>query len=150
MKNFICLTCIIIACLSVSGISVPNIAAVGANPDTEVVVTGSVEPASRLTIDFTVTNPNSSNTVLLVFGKDLNGDGELSIEEIKYQVGWDAGAWVEYSNGVDSIPLQSGVSNNRFAKRMPSGELDTVNLIVRGDVSGKVFAGKDPTLILLR
>jgi hypothetical protein len=102
-------------------------------------------------IDFTVTNPNSSNAVLLAFGKDLNADGELSAEEIKYQIGWDAGAWVEYSsNPVDSVPLQSGVSNNRLTKYMPSEEWDTVTLIVRGSASGKVFAGKAPTIILLR
>ena len=150
MKNFIFLTCILIAGLSVAGVSVPSIAAVGANHDTEVVVPGSVEPASRLAIDFTVTNPNSSNTVLLAFGKDLNADGELSAEEITYQIGWDAGAWVEYSaNAVDSVPLQSGVSNNRLSKQFMSGDWNLVNLIVRGDVSGKVFAGKPPTIILL-
>jgi hypothetical protein len=150
MKNLICLFFLFAAGLSSAGIFVPSIAAVGADADTEAVVPGSVEPASRLMIDFTVTNPNSSNTVLLAFGKDLNADGELSTEEIKYQVGWDAGAWVEYSsNAVDSVPLQSGVSNNRLTKYMPSGEWDTVALTVRGSVAGKVFAGKAPTIILL-
>ena len=76
------------------GIHIPSIASMGADADTEAVVLGSVEPASRLMIDFTVTNPNSSNAVLLAFGKDLDADGELSTEEIKYQVGCDAGAWV--------------------------------------------------------
>ena len=151
MKAIICLICVFIAGLSSAGIFVPSIAAVGADADTEVVVPGSVEPASRLMIAFTVTNPNSSNAVLLAFGKDVNTDGELSTEEIKYQVGWDAGAWVEYSsNAVDSVSLESGVSNNRLTKHMPSGEWDTVSLIVRGSASGKVFAGKAPTIILLR
>jgi len=150
MKNFICLFCIFIAGGSDAKLFVPSIEAVGADADTEAVVPGFVEPASRLMIDFTLTNPNSSNTVLLAFGKDLNADGELSTEEIKYQVGWDSGAWVEYaSNAVDSVPLQSGVSNNRLTKYMPSGEWDTVALIVRGSVAGKVFAGKAPTIILL-
>ena len=134
-----------------AGIRIPSIASMGADADTEAVVLGSVEPASRLTLDFTVTNPNSSNAVLLAFGKDVNADGELSAEEIKYQIGWDAGAWVEYSSdAVDSVPLQSGVSNNRLTKHIPAGEWDTVNLIVRGSASGKVFAGKAPTIILLR
>jgi len=134
-----------------AGISIPSIAATGADADTEAVVPGSIEPASPLMIDFTVTNPNSSNTVLLAFGKDLDADGELSIEEIKYQVGWDAGAWVQYAlNAIDAAPLESGVSNNRFTKHMPSGDWDTVTLIVRGSVTGKVFAGKAPTIILLR
>ena len=151
MKNFICLFCVFFAGLSYAGIFVPSIAAVGADADTEAVVPGSVEPASRLMIDFTVTNPNSSNAVLLAFGKDLNADGELSAEEIKYQIGWDAGAWVQYaSNAVDAVPLESGVSNNRLTKYLPSGEWDTVTLIVRGSVAGKVFAGKAPTIILLR
>ncbi len=151
MKAIICLFCVWIAGLSSAEIFVPSIAAVGADADTETVVPGAVEPASRLMIDFTVTNPNSSNAVLLAFGKDVNSDGELSAEEIKYQVGWDAGAWVEYSsNAVDSVPLQSGVSNNRLTKYKPSGDWDTVALIVRGSVAGKVFAGKAPTIILLR
>jgi hypothetical protein len=150
MKYFICLFCLFIAGGSDAKLFVPSIEAVGADADTEAVVPGSVEPASRLMIDFTLTNPNSSNTVLLAFGKDLNADGELSTEEIKYQVGWDSGAWVEYaSNAVDSVPLQSGVSNNRLTKYMPSGEWDTVALIVRGSVAGKVFSGKAPTIILL-
>jgi hypothetical protein len=132
-------------------IRIPSIASMGADADTEAVVLGSVEPGYNLMIDFTVTNPNSSNTVLLAFGKDVNADGELSAEEIKYQVGWDAGAWVEYSaNGVDSVALQSGVSGNRLTKYIPSGEWDTAALIVRGSVAGKVFAGKAPTIILLR
>ena len=151
MKNFFCLFCVFISGLSSAGIFVPSIAAVGADADTEAVVPGSVEPASRLMIDFTVTNPNSSNAVLLAFGKDLDADGELSTEEIKYQVGWDAGAWVQYaSNAADAVPLESGVSSNRLTKYMPSGEWDTVTLIVRGSVTGKVFAGKAPTIILLR
>jgi hypothetical protein len=151
MKNVIYLSCVLLAGLSSAGLFVPSIAAVGADADTEAIVPGSVEPASRLMIDFTVTSPTSSNAVLLAFGKDLNADGELSTEEIKYQVGWDAGAWVEYSsNAVDSVPLQGGVSNNRLTKYMPSGEWDTVALIVRGSASGKVFAGKAPTIILLR
>ena len=151
MKYFICLFCLFFAGGSDARLFLPNIEAVGADADTEAVVQGSIEPASRLMIDFTVTNPNSSNTVLLAFGKDLNADGELSIEEIKYQVGWDAGAWVEYSsNAVDSVPLQSGVSNSRLTKYMFSGEWDTVNLIVRGSSAGNVFAGKPPTVILLR
>ena len=134
-----------------AGIHIPSISSMEANADTEAVVLGSVEPSSRLMIDFTVTNPNSSNAVLLAFGKYINTDGELSTEEIKYQVGWDAGAWVEYSSdAVDSIPLQCGISNNRLTKHMPSGEWDTVTLIVRGSVAGKVFAGKAPTIILLR
>ena len=151
MKNVIYLSCVLLAGLSSAGLFVPSIAAVGADADTEAIVPGSVEPASRLMIDFTVTSPTSSNAVLLAFGKDLNADGELSTEEIKYQVGWDAGAWVEYSSdAVDSIPLQCGISNNRLTKHMPSGEWDTVTLIVRGSVAGKVFAGKAPTIILLR
>lgn len=134
-----------------AGIRIPSIASMGADADTEAVVLGSVEPASRIMIDLTVTNPNSSNAVLLAFGKDLDADGELSTEEIKYQVGWDAGAWVQYaSNAVDAVPLESGVSNNRLTKHMPSGEWDTVTLIVRGSASGKVFVGKAPTIILLR
>lgn len=134
-----------------AGIFVPSIASVGADADTEAVVPGSLEPTSRLMIDLTVTNPNSSNVVLLAFGKDQNADGELSSEEIKYQVGWDAGAWVEYSsNAVDSVPLQSGVSNNRLTKHLTSGDWNFVTLIVRGFASGKVFAGKAPTIILLR
>jgi hypothetical protein len=91
MKS-ICLLCCFVSSLSIAGIFVPTIAAVGADADTEAIVPGSVEPASRLMIDFTVTNPNSSNAVLLAFGKDLNADGELSAEEIKYQIGWNAGA----------------------------------------------------------
>ena len=151
MKAIICLIFLLSAGLSIAGLFVPSISATGANPDTEAVVQACIEPASRVAIDFTVTNPNSSNTVLLAFGKDVNADGELSAEEIKYQVGWDAGAWVEYSsNAVDSVPLESGVSNNRLTKYMPSGEWDTVALIVRGSVAGKVFAGKAPTIILLR
>ena len=151
MKRIICLCFLFIAGGSTGAIFVPSIGAVGADADTEAVVPGSIEPASPLMIDFTVTNPNSSNTVLLAFGKDLNADGELSIEEIKYQVGWDAGTWVQYaSNAVDAAPLESGVSNNRFTKHMPSGDWDTVTLIVRGSVTGKVFAGKAPTIILLR
>ena len=150
MKS-ICLLCCLFSGLSIAGIFVPSIAAVGADADTEAVVTGSVEPASRLMIDFTVTNPNLSNAVLLAFGKDINADGDLSAEEIKYQIGWDAGAWVQYaSNAVDAVPLESGVSNNRLTKYMPSGDWDTVTLIVRGSVAGKVFAGKAPTIILLR
>ena len=102
-------------------------------------------------IDFTVTNPTSSNTVLLAFGKDLNADGELSAEEIKYQVGWEAGAWVEYSaNAVDSAPLQFDVTGNRYTRHITTGDWDSANLIVRGEVAGKFFAGKAPTLILLR
>jgi hypothetical protein len=151
MTAIICLFFVLAAGLSSAGIFVPSIASVGSDADTEAIVSGSVEPASRLMIDFTFTNPNSSNAVLLAFGKDLNADGELSAEEIKYQIGWDAGAWVEYSsNPVDSVPLQSGVSNNRLTKYMPSEEWDTVTLIVRGSASGKVFAGKAPTIILLR
>ncbi len=151
MTAIICLFFVLAAGLSSAGIFVPSIASVGSDADTEAIVSGSVEPASRLMIDFTFTNLNSSNAVLLAFGKDLNADGELSAEEIKYQIGWDAGAWVEYSsNPVDSVPLQSGVSNNRLTKYMPSEEWDTVTLIVRGSASGKVFAGKAPTIILLR
>jgi hypothetical protein len=151
MKNFICLFFLLAAGLSSAGIFVPSIATVGADADTEAIVPGSVEPSSRIMIDFTVTNPNSSNTVLLAFGKDLNTDGELSAEEITYQIGWDAGAWVQYtSNAIDATPLQSGVSNNRLTKYMPTDEWDTVALIVRGSVAGKVFAGKAPTIILLR
>jgi hypothetical protein len=102
-------------------------------------------------IDLTVTNPNSSNAVLLVFGKDLNADGELSAEEIKYQVGWDAGAWVEYSaNAVDSVPLEGGAPGNRLSRQFMNGDWNLVNLIVRGDASGKVIVGKPPTIILLR
>jgi hypothetical protein len=84
MKNFFCMFCLFIASGSDAKLFVPSIEAVGADADTEAVVPGSVEPASRLMIDFTLTNPNSSNTVLLAFGKDLNADGELSAEEIKY------------------------------------------------------------------
>jgi hypothetical protein len=147
-----CLVCFFFfSSMAEASIRIPSIASMGADADTEAVVLGAVEPASRLMIDFTVTNPNSSNAVLLAFGKDQNADGELSAEEIKYQIGWDAGAWVEYSsNSVDSVPLQSGVSNNRLTKYMPSGEWDTMTLIVRGSVAGKVFAGKAPTIILLR
>jgi len=150
MKSF-CLLCCLVSGLSLAGVFVPSISAVGADRDTEVVVQGVVEPGSRVAIDITISTPCSSNTVLLAFGKDLNGDGELSSEEIKYQVGWDAGAWVEYSvNAVDSDPLETGVANNRLSKRFLSGDWNLVNLIVRGDVSGKVFAGKPPTIILLR
>lgn len=150
MKSIVCLFCFLGAGVSVAGIYVPNVASVGADADTEVIVTGSVEPASPLMVDITLSNPCSSNTVLLAFGKDTDADGELSTEEIKYQVGWDAGAWVEYSsNAVDSVPLESGVSNNRLSRHLAAGDWDLVNLIVRGDVSGKALASKPPTIILL-
>ncbi len=151
MKSIAFLFCLLAAGLSVAGLFVPSISATGANPDTEAVVQGGVEPASRVAIDFTVTNPNSSNTVLLAFGKDVNADGELSSEEIKYQVGWDAGAWVEYTaNAVDSVPLEGGAPGNRLSRQFMNGDWNLVNLIVRGDASGKVIVGKPPTIILLR
>jgi|GEM_PF-3541546 len=151
MEKGVCLFFLLAINFSEARLFVPSIAAIGADADTEIVMRGSVEFASRVAIDITLSNPCSSNTVLLAFGKDLNADGELSAEEIKYQVGWDAGSWVEYStNVVDSVPLESGVSNNRLTKYMPSGEWDTVDLILRGSVAGKVFAGKAPTIILLR
>ena len=150
MKRLTYLFCLLIAGSVAAGIFVPSIAAVGADADTEVIVTGSVEPASPLMVDITLSNPCSSNTVLIAFGKDSDADGELSAEEITYQVGWDAGAWVEYSsNAVDSVPLESGVSNNRLSRHLAAGDWDLVNLIVRGDVSGKVLASKPPTIILL-
>ena len=151
MKPFICLVCLFAAVGTSAKLFVPSLVAVGADGDTEVVLQGGVEPASRVAIDITLSNPCSSNSVLLAFGKDLDADGELSSEEIKYQIGWDAGAWVEYSaNSVDSVPLESGVSNNRLSKQLMAGDWDLVNLIVRGDASGKAFAGKPPTIILLR
>jgi hypothetical protein len=102
-------------------------------------------------IDFTVANPTSTNTLLLAFGKDLNADGELATEEIKYQVGWETGVWVEYSsNAVDSQPLELGLTGNRFLRHITTGDWDIANLIVRGEVSGRFFTGKAPTLILLR
>jgi hypothetical protein len=151
MKTFICLLCLIAAVGTKANLFAPSITTIGADIDTEIVMQGSVDPDSRVAIDIQLSNPCSSNTVLLAFGKDLNADGELSTEEIKYQIGWDAGAWVEYSaNAVDSAPLESGVSNNRLSKQLMAGDWDLVNLIVRGDASGKVFAGKPPTIILLR
>lgn len=151
MQSIVCLFCLLAAGLSVAGLFVPSISATGANPDTEAVVQACVEPASRVAIDITVTNPNSSNTVLLAFGKDLNADGELSAEEIKYQIGWDAGAWVEYTaNAVDSVPLEGGAPGNRLSKQFMNSDWNLMNLIVRGDVSGKVIVGKPPTIILLR
>jgi hypothetical protein len=102
-------------------------------------------------IDFTVANPTSTNTLLLAFGKDLNADGERATEEIKYQVGWETGVWVEYSsNAVDSQPLELGLTGNRFLRHITTGDWDIANLIVRGEVSGRFFTGKAPTLILLR
>jgi len=151
MKKVICLFCLLILSSVAAGVFVPNIAAIGADADTEVVVQGSVDSSSHLMIDITLSTPCSSNTVLLAFGKDVNGDGELSSEEITYQIGWDAGAWVEYSaNAVDSVPLESGVSTNRLSKQLMAGDWNLVNLIVRGEVAGKVFASKPPTIILLR
>lgn len=151
MKKGICLICILLAVATNARLFLPSIESVGANADTEVIIPSSIEPASSLLIDFTVTNPTSSNTVLLAFGKDLNSDGELAAEEIKYQVGWEAGAWVEYSaNSVDSAPLELGVNGNRFLRHITTGDWDSANLIVRGEVSGRFFTGKAPTLILLR
>jgi hypothetical protein len=151
MKKVICLICILLAVATNARLFLPRIESVGANADTEVIIPSSIEPASSLLIDFTVTNPTSSNTVLLAFGKDLNSDGELAAEEIKYQVGWEAGAWVEYSaNSVDSAPLELGVNGNRFLRHITTGDWDSANLIVRGEVSGRFFTGKAPTLILLR
>jgi hypothetical protein len=151
MKKVICLICILLAVATNARLFLPSIESVGANADTEVIIPSSIEPASSLLIDFTVTNPTSSNTVLLAFGKDLNSDGELAAEEIKYQVGWEAGAWVEYSaNSVDSAPLELGVNGNRFLRHITTGDWDSANLIVRGEVSGRFFTGKAPTLILLR
>ena len=151
MRKLFYLSCLFVVSLAYAGLFVPSLSSIGSDADTEVIVPCSIQPYSSLMIDFTVANPTSTNTLLLAFGKDLNADGELSTEEIKYQVGWDAGAWVQYaSNAVDAAPLVSGVSNNRLTKHMPSGEWDTVTLVVRGSVTGKVFAGKAPTIILLR
>jgi hypothetical protein len=150
MKKFICLICLLFAGATVAKLSLPSIETIGSDENTEVIIPCSVQPYSSLMIDFTVANPTSSNTVLLAFGKDMNSDGELAAEEIKYQVGWEAGAWVEYSaNAVDSAPLELGVTGNRFLRHITTGDWDIANLIVRGEVSGRFFTGKAPTLILL-
>lgn len=134
-----------------AGINLQSLEFSGADADTEALIPSVVEPFSSILVDLSITNPSSNNTVLLAFGKDLNADGELAIEEIKYQVGWDAGDWVEYpSNAVDPLPLTVGVTNNRFSKYLRAGDWNLANLIVRGDVSGKVFAGPPPTIILFR
>jgi hypothetical protein len=151
MNCIVCLLCLIAATGAEAKLFVPSITAVGADADTEVVVQGFVDSSSSLMIDITLSNPCSSNTVLLAFGKDVNADGELSTEEINYQVGWDAGVWVEHAaNAVDSVSLELGLSGNRLLKFKAPGDWDTVNLIVRGSAAGKVFAGKAPTLILIR
>ena len=151
MKKVYCLICIFIAGATAAKLSLPSIETIGSDENTEVIIPFSVQPYSSLMIDFTVVNPTSSNTVLLAFGKDLNADGELAAEEIKYQVGWEAGAWLEYSaNSVDSAPLELGVNGNRFLRHITTGDWDIANLIVRGEVSGRFFTGKAPTLILLR
>lgn len=151
MKKVYCLICIFFAGATAAKLSLPSIETVGSDADTEIILPCSIQPSSSLMIEFTVTNPTSSNTVLLAFGKDLNADGELAAEEIKYQVGWEAGAWVEYSaNAVDSVPLELGVTGNRFLRHITTGDWDIANLIVRGEVSGRFFTGKAPTLILLR
>ena len=143
--------CLTFTALAEAGIHVPAIASLGADADTEAVVAGPVEPSSRLMIDMTVTNPTSGNAVLLAFGRDLDADGELSAEETMYRAGWDAGAWVEYpSDAVDAVPLQGGVSGDRLSMQLIAGDWDLVSLVVRGDAAGKVFAGKPPTIILLR
>ena len=36
----------------------------------------------------------SSNNVEVAFGRDVNGDGALTLEEIAFAVGWDAGRWI--------------------------------------------------------
>jgi hypothetical protein len=129
----------------------PSLSFSGADADTEALIPSVVEPFSSILVDLSVNNPSPSNTVLLAFGKDLDADGELASEEIKYQVGWDAGEWVEYpSNAVDSIPLTAGVNNNRFSKYLKAGDWNLANLIVRGHVSGKVCAAPPPTIFLFR
>ena len=37
--------------------------------------------------------PGSSNNVEVAFGADLDGDGKLSPDERRMEVGWDCGAW---------------------------------------------------------
>jgi hypothetical protein len=151
MKRIVCLLCLLAAGLSSARLSVPDISATGADADTEAAAAGPVEPSSRLMIDMTVTNPTSGNAVLLAFGRDLDADGELSAEETMYRAGWDAGAWVEYpSDAVDAVPLQGGVSGDRLSMQLIAGDWDLVSLVVRGGAAGKVFAGRPPTVILLR
>jgi len=151
MKTKLLASFFFLTVLANASLFLPGISSVGSDADTEIVIPCSVQPYSSLMIDFTVANPTSSNTVLLAFGKDMNADGELAAEEIKYQVGWEAGAWVEYSaNAVDSAPLLYGVTDNRFTRHITTGDWDIANLIVRGDVAGRFFTGKAPTIILLR
>ncbi len=151
MRKLFYLSCLFVVSLAYAGLFVPSLSSIGSDADTEVIVPCSIQPYSSLMIDFTVANPTSTNTLLLAFGKDLNADGELATEEIKYQVGWETGVWVEYSsNAVDSQPLELGLTGNRFLRHITTGDWDIANLIVRGEVSGRFFTGKAPTLILLR
>lgn len=151
VRKLFYLSCLFVVSLAYAGLFVPSLSSIGSDADTEVIVPCSIQPYSSLMIDFTVANPTSTNTLLLAFGKDLNADGELATEEIKYQVGWETGVWVEYSsNAVDSQPLELGLTGNRFLRHITTGDWDIANLIVRGEVSGRFFTGKAPTLILLR
>lgn len=53
-----------------------------------------------LSLDLTAT---ASNGVEVAFGRDADGDGALSLDEIALAVGWDSGTWfIRQGLGVDS------------------------------------------------
>ncbi|MBP5227235.1 MAG: hypothetical protein J6336_07615 [Kiritimatiellae bacterium] len=83
----------------------------------------------RLTLAFTATPTNS---VLVSFGADRDGDGILSAEELELTAGWDCGLWILDPCGF--TPPMTGTPS------VTGGRL-SLDLDLRLDASGRVAHG---------